>query len=108
MAKDRHPLRIISLPFRFPKAKKTAEAVFFLSHWPDSNRRPTHYECVDLPTEQKKRINTKEISQKATTDKKRMQKKKKKMTFANKKKKNATVWHFWNNFCILTMQNYIS
>ena len=30
--------------------KKTAEAVF-LSHWPDSNRRPTHYECVALPTE---------------------------------------------------------
>ena len=25
----------------------------FLSHFADSNRRPTHYECVALPTELK-------------------------------------------------------
>ena len=27
------------------------QSVFLLSHWADSNRRPTHYECVALPTE---------------------------------------------------------
>ena len=27
--------------------------VFILSHMTDSNRRPTHYECVALPTELK-------------------------------------------------------
>ena len=27
--------------------------VFSLSHFPDSNRGPTHYECVALPTEPK-------------------------------------------------------
>ncbi len=26
---------------------------FFVSHFPDSNRGPTHYECVALPTEPK-------------------------------------------------------
>ena len=37
---------------RYSKKKKRAETLFlFLSHWPDSNRRPTHYECVALPTE---------------------------------------------------------
>ena len=30
---------------------------FSLSHWPDSNRRPTHYECVALPTALQKRPN---------------------------------------------------
>ena len=31
--------------------RKTLEFTRVLSsHWPDSNRRPTHYECVALPT----------------------------------------------------------
>ena len=41
-----------------PKRLETLEFPCFLgafhvsykSHWPDSNRRPTHYECVALPT----------------------------------------------------------
>ena len=33
------------------KRKNPADTGFFQSsHWPDSNRRPTHYECVALPT----------------------------------------------------------
>ena len=85
MAKDKHPLRITSLPIQLPcgeeppgassqEQKKTAQAVFFLSHWPDSNRRPTHYECVALPTEPQWRLSTKEISVTATSDEKRVQK----------------------------------
>ena len=31
--------------------------LFPLSHFADSNRRPTHYECVALPTELKWRLN---------------------------------------------------
>ena len=35
----------------YKKEEKGNSLFFFLSHWPDSNRRPTHYECVALPTE---------------------------------------------------------
>ena len=31
----------------------THSLIVFLSHMTDSNRRPTHYECVALPTELK-------------------------------------------------------
>ena len=38
--------------------RKTLEFTRVLSsHWPDSNRRPTHYECVALPTALQKRPN---------------------------------------------------
>ena len=35
---------------RWREEKKTPRRTFW-SHWADSNRRPTHYECVALPTE---------------------------------------------------------
>ena len=38
--KDRHPF-----------ASGHLSVIFFLSHLRDSNPRPTHYECVALPTE---------------------------------------------------------
>ena len=39
------------------KRKNPADTGFFQSsHWPDSNRRPTHYECVALPTALRKRL----------------------------------------------------
>ena len=33
--------------------KKEGRNLLFQSHFPDSNRGPTHYECVALPTEPK-------------------------------------------------------
>ena len=35
------------------KKQATGVVCFVLSHFPDSNRGPTHYECVALPTEPK-------------------------------------------------------
>ena len=42
-----------SPPRRESPLHKKEESLNFplLSHWADSNRRPTHYECVALPTE---------------------------------------------------------
>ena len=38
-----------------------------LSHWADSNRRPTHYECVALPTEPQWQSRSATRSQRPTT-----------------------------------------
>ena len=40
-------------PRRESPLHKKEEGIYLplLSHWADSNRRPTHYECVALPTE---------------------------------------------------------
>ena len=43
-------------PYKTPKPLDFSMG-FFISSWPDSNRRPTHYECVALPTALQKRPN---------------------------------------------------
>ena len=35
---------------KWQKEKPLNSQGFYQRHWPDSNRRPTHYECVALPT----------------------------------------------------------
>ena len=36
--------------YHYPNNIACGHKEFLSSHWPDSNRRPTHYECVALPT----------------------------------------------------------
>ena len=78
--------------------KKDCFATILSSHFPDSNWGPTHYECVALPLSQSG-------GRVQHFHQKRLQRYNKKITFANYFTFFFYLLHFWNNFCISTMQN---
>ena len=70
--------------------KETPRRTFLLSHFPDSNRGPTHYECVALPTEPKWRRVRQSFSEK------RVQRY---YIFLNCANFYAIILHIWYIFC---------